>query len=886
MSSGQGSNSFFDPSRFKEAAQANAVTNTPGQGINSLFDPIRFAATAQANAVTNTPGQAINRLFDPSLFNAPPKAPAQVNAVMPNQAINRLFDPNQLRSLTPSQANAVMPNQAINSLFDPSRFKEATQVNALTPTQVNSINSTSNMLDFTRVTPNQVSSVIPNQVNVPMKTQVQVSNTIFPTEKKTNTIVSSGQGNNIMAILSRHGQLPPGGLGGVLGVKEEEISKFVQNIDKLPSSLNVEDLDNRINVLEKVIEYLNLTLKNPNRNGIFIFRTVNLILADSKSRRNKFADLSATKEGFVNLVDSPKAKDLWRTVMVHMGLWGVKEQEFIDVINNFEKSPTQMTKEQQLSRFKILQLLKQISYLFNHHELLLRTAQDVTDSREILNRNSQALASIETERKQIAALASWQKRKAASIEAQSSWENRKREIFNGNQEIKDTKNGGCISYDWWCSKDYGNDWQDNGNVNRGFCNQRRSCRKTDAARWQQAEQQVIRERGNSPGNFNEAQPVVTKALAAPTVPGYVKLLHDSQGVELVKAGHAIINYLLDLYLEELYMVLSPQEIRIGLPFEKFAEFYKILEQDGSIIQTRIANLETEIKAKNQEINVLRFGQQDYINQLQAAKNETNKMLDFHKQFRSEVESRMSKAEADYLSKLQLIESTAQKNMQSDLQVFKADHAILLAQKQTEKVNEINAITSRMDEMKSKFEGAKKILDNELESKNMEIKRIGTESTTMRDDYQKRVDKLTSDLTEMTTKYEDTNKNLSGKLLQKQLEHAAVVAEMDNVTAQNKSEKALLQQTLESDAREKIAAVQTDLQSEIDKLMIVKAQYEELQEEVKKQKRELAKMQSVETHNQTLSMAIEGNKSTITYIVIALVVAIVIIIILISLLRSR
>lgn len=142
-------------------------------------------------------------------------------------------------------------------------------------------------------------------------------------------------------------------------------------------------------------------------------------------------------------------------------------------------------------------------------------------------------------------------------------------------------------------------YSDSGNWgNQGFGNMRKwwTCKRTDA--------QIKKENEE----YQNARPVPRKiSIPEPPrqLPPYFDILLSSNALDIFMAAHFVIDYLLDLYLEELYTNMSPQEIRIGLPVEKFIEFYKMLDSDHSIVKKQIAGLNEIIKAKTDEIDNLK-----------------------------------------------------------------------------------------------------------------------------------------------------------------------------------------------------------------------------------------------------------------------------------------
>jgi len=102
----------------------------------------------------------------------------------------------------------------------------------------------------------------------------------------------------------------------------------------------------------------------------------------------------------------------------------------------------------------------------------------------------------------------WENKKKANEDAQTNWDNRKKEIFisKGNDR-QNTRNTSIISYAYWCTDDYGSGWTDAGNQPSSTLGQNfRSCKKTDILRWSEAEAQVISEKGARPGDFNDPEP--------------------------------------------------------------------------------------------------------------------------------------------------------------------------------------------------------------------------------------------------------------------------------------------------------------------------------------------------------------------------------------------
>lgn len=129
------------------------------------------------------------------------------------------------------------------------------------------------------------------------------------------------------------------------------------------------------------------------------------------------------------------------------------------------------------------------------------------ENEEITKRNAEKTAQYR------AAHSAWAIRKKSNEDAQASWDARKTQIFNGNQESREWN--ACVAsweadagkHDDWCRNDFGHGWFHSGKTgyrcglqNKGICS------KTDEKRWQEATAQVTAERGARPANFNEPEP--------------------------------------------------------------------------------------------------------------------------------------------------------------------------------------------------------------------------------------------------------------------------------------------------------------------------------------------------------------------------------------------
>ena len=112
----------------------------------------------------------------------------------------------------------------------------------------------------------------------------------------------------------------------------------------------------------------------------------------------------------------------------------------------------------------------------------------------------------------------WGKNKKIREDSQISWDNKKKEIYDNNQEEKLWLH--CTSTfdnddkrNKWCINDFGQGWEYSRNNRKcdqvrpcslGFC--KGFCQKTDVKRWDEAVKQVIKEIGPRPANYNEPKP--------------------------------------------------------------------------------------------------------------------------------------------------------------------------------------------------------------------------------------------------------------------------------------------------------------------------------------------------------------------------------------------
>lgn len=133
---------------------------------------------------------------------------------------------------------------------------------------------------------------------------------------------------------------------------------------------------------------------------------------------------------------------------------------------------------------------------------------------KIVNYNEQ-ISSFNDSQKALlkASIAAWRIREKRARDDQKSWDKRKEEIFNSNQESKEWNN--CVAtwdadagrHDDWCRNDFGEGWYHSGKsgyrcglMNKGICS------KTDDKRVREAIAQVKREWGDRPSDFAEREP--------------------------------------------------------------------------------------------------------------------------------------------------------------------------------------------------------------------------------------------------------------------------------------------------------------------------------------------------------------------------------------------
>jgi hypothetical protein len=133
---------------------------------------------------------------------------------------------------------------------------------------------------------------------------------------------------------------------------------------------------------------------------------------------------------------------------------------------------------------------------------------------KIINYNDQIIQFNNSQKELLkASLAAWRNREEVARRVQKEWDNRKQEIFNGNQESKEWNN--CVAtwdadagkHNDWCVNDFGEGWYHSGKsgyrcglMNKGICS------KTDDKRWREATEQTIREKGQRPSDFSEREP--------------------------------------------------------------------------------------------------------------------------------------------------------------------------------------------------------------------------------------------------------------------------------------------------------------------------------------------------------------------------------------------
>lgn len=86
---------------------------------------------------------------------------------------------------------------------------------------------------------------------------------------------------------------------------------------------------------------------------------------------------------------------------------------------------------------------------------------------------------------------------------QTEWDNNRSRIYIAKgKERQSTRNGGCVSRESWCKNDYGDGWEDDGQIDHWGCEKKRNCKKTHDTKINEANDEV----GARPGNYNEPWP--------------------------------------------------------------------------------------------------------------------------------------------------------------------------------------------------------------------------------------------------------------------------------------------------------------------------------------------------------------------------------------------
>jgi hypothetical protein len=75
-------------------------------------------------------------------------------------------------------------------------------------------------------------------------------------------------------------------------------------------------------------------------------------------------------------------------------------------------------------------------------------------------------------------------------------------------------------------------------------------------------------------------------------------------VQYINVGYFLSNYILDLYLRETYMSMTPAEIKLGMPFEKHLEFYKLSDNDSKAYQLEFKALNAQMLKNNNDMTEL------------------------------------------------------------------------------------------------------------------------------------------------------------------------------------------------------------------------------------------------------------------------------------------
>lgn len=662
------------------------------------------------------------------------------------------------------------------------------------------------------------------------------------------------------------------------GIRETDLVLFLTNIDKPLNQMTAADFDNRISVLEKLIAPSNTRSR---RTKPFLLRTMELILTDSRGRRSK---LSGTTESFEAL--RPLATDLkmtqWLDAITEiLASKGINESKLREVIQDFSKSPAQLTSVQRSDRLRVLHLMKQASYLLTSHEKLLNyviTTSGVRQTKEQHNATIARIAKAKAEAVAIrsaqeAALRDWSNRTGSyarfagfgqpSQDFTIQWGFHNWDTNNACRECAAGRHGWGSGSKFgggaWCQGRSGSlvgagGYGDSGNWGRqGVFGERKwwTCRKSSA--------QIQKENRE----YESARPSVSAIPTEkqiPRLPDHVDMLLNPDALAIFRATHFVVDYLLDLYLEELYMTMSPQEIRIGLPVEKFVEFYKMLESDSSIVKTQIAVFNDMIKNKTEELSKV-------STELSAS---NKRSLDLQSEIAG-LNKNISELKTQYERQL------SEKDV--DATKLKADYERRLTEKEAEAQAELQKLLAEQNAMQIEFKAQQDSLNGEIENlkKTMAEKDLQNNEAVMA--LRNEIESLKSQMEANIDEYTAEKTRLSEDIAKTQLEIAASVAELDAVRANHVTEKELM----EADTTARLKTMQEEMQKEIDALNEIKLQYEQLQLDIEKQQQDMKKLQSAE---KSLALQLETNKSSMNTLTIGLLVAVFIIIIMCILLWNR
>jgi hypothetical protein len=669
-----------------------------------------------------------------------------------------------------------------------------------------------------------------------------------------------------------------------LGISQQEMNTFVTNIDKPLDKMNVVDFDNRILVLDKWEKVLSTQQGASTRMGAVILRTIALVLIDSRSRRSRLSG----KEGFAPL--APLLTDLnlmpmWRVYMEILTARGVSETVLQDVYDNFQIPPEQLTAQQRSNRLRVLHAIKQTSYILTSHDKVLNTIVSTSNAVGLKKAYDDGMVALSAREQALTSLEAWKSRKAQREAQQVSWDQRYNQIFNSNQETRYWKNcaaaGQCWARNDFCVSDFGQGWVDDENQRAcGFLNAgcQRRCKKSDSLRAQQATAQVTGERGPRPANFTEPAPVVPSATPPSPLSPAIHAVLNPDALPIFKAAHTAIDYLLDLYLQELYFVMSPSEIRIGLPVEKFIEFYKMLDADHTMTRNFVKVLEESIAERRAEIDNLITGVMNLQTMLKERDTEIAGLNSNIKQLGEKHLLDITQMKTDHQTQLA--------NKDIDMAKLNADYERRLTEKEAERQAELKRLLDEQQAIRNQFEADAASLNSTIASLNAEIDELKKMMAQKELENNERVMGLRSEIESLKSQmeaniaeYTAEKIRLTEDIGKKQLEVAASAAELDAVRANYLTEKELLQ----ADASDRVARVQEEMQKEIDDLNEIKTQYEQLQLDIEKQQQDMRKLQSAE---KSLALQLETNKSSVNTLTIGLVITLFIIIILCILLWNR